>query len=902
MTRIFSQQFQAKKSSLQKLVISKSFTTISHLCQNYERNFYQAPQGMKGLLCLFFTFLYFVLPSPVVPKSKQVVIHCCGGSGWGDYSASLFVAMKFREIGFRVYLVMDLLFQNHSSINKKIDDFFQIFEPAFSSLYKLTRADVFFYTTRSLNDDYESCWKRRLFSFNQLIEFLPLPSERPGLVCAPMCSYPKQIRDYYSDCPCAAFTEFHEKTFSLSRKMKPEHFAGIYIYNEEKLNSIADEADQSNEFIQLVNSFSSNKIFYFSYFGSDMAEFGKVDAHTISVTARYLEYLTLIARINEGNNRPILVALQNPGISISQHLFKDPASFDLITGKWKTPLKVISLGEFRKMLNPIFAPFLVVNDLSNISVFFYNFISNPTFLWAIKMSADFVGCTGDDSFSKVLSMGKVPLYYALDHKIELKISFVSFVKACGLENLYQIFDNFIDVEGADIEKQFIDVLNEVSLTDLQNEIEIFKRNTIGIIKTNYSIFDKIYSALYKRTDDEFVEVDAVVFDNAQKTLALKRCKKFQLGSFENLTEIFCIYFSSHLYPKSLDFTNEFNRISIDNDGKLKLYDLDSATDTTAVMKTFFNFAIKQNNLNINSVTPNLLINNANIALFNSRFKGNSGCQITGDTIPLEPESVGNFMKSIPKWSAKAVSPSKEPTVYNMCCNILFHLRVSNSTALNELDPLLNQCIDDNHLKNTCRNVIEELANLKYQQKESPLFVTFEQLAQYVNSFLPESQKFHLPNLLKERSKKLPSPLLLAGIVSQDGINEKLKVLFSVLSTRLQDLSFDGIKFKLIDQCQMIYNNLLRAYRIKQWIIALEEQELNALLKDFIYNKRAAIFKEQIRRILVENSSVLIGGGSLSFDEMIALINEIKGTFDEEEEDAEQFATKVTARFLQQAKY
>ncbi len=58
-----------------------------------------------------------------------------------------------------------------------------------------------------------------------------------------------------------------------------------------------------------------------------------MDVHTISVTARYLEYLTLIARINEGNNRPILVALQNPGISISQHLFKDPASFDLITGK-----------------------------------------------------------------------------------------------------------------------------------------------------------------------------------------------------------------------------------------------------------------------------------------------------------------------------------------------------------------------------------------------------------------------------------------------------------------------------------------------------------------------------------------------------------------------------------------
>ncbi len=54
-------------------------------------------------------------------------------------------------------------------------------------------------------------------------------------------------------------------------------------------------------------------------------------------------------------------------------------------------------------------------------------------------------------------------------------------------------------------------------------------------------------------------------------------------------------------------------------------------------------------------------------------------------------------------------------------------------------------------------------------------------------FFQRVKKFHLPNLLKERSKKLPSPLLLAGIVSQDGINEKLKALFSVLTTRFQDL-------------------------------------------------------------------------------------------------------------------
>ncbi len=51
----------------------------------------------------------------------------------------------------------------------------------------------------------------------------------------------------------------------------------------------------------------------------------------------------------------------------------------------------------------------------------------------------------------------------------------------------------------------------------------------------------------------------------------------------------------------------------------------------------------------------------------------------------------------------------------------------------------------------------------------------------------------------------------------------------------------------------------------------------------------------------EFQSVFIWRVSLSFDEMIALINEIKGIFDEEE-DAEQFATRVTARFLQQAKY
>lgn len=143
------------------------------------------------------------------PRTKQVIVHSYNyGDGWGDPSSALYIAMRFKKLGFRVYVVIE----RNLEMKNEISDYFNIFGPSLESFYGLTRGDIYFYTEK-LACDFESAWKERLFSPEQLFRFFPNPSENPGIVYCPWHSSSKEIDEHFSNLTKIEFDEFGKKHF-----------------------------------------------------------------------------------------------------------------------------------------------------------------------------------------------------------------------------------------------------------------------------------------------------------------------------------------------------------------------------------------------------------------------------------------------------------------------------------------------------------------------------------------------------------------------------------------------------------------------------------------------------------------------------------------------------------------
>ena len=169
----------------------------------------------------------------------------------------------------------------------------------------------------------------------------------------------------------------------------------------------------------------------------------------------------------------------------------------LLEKRKKKEPAIVSLEEFSKCLNPEYSALFNGLDIkSEISILFYDYLPNLEFIWAIHKSQDFVGCTGDDSFSKVISMGKVPLYYANGHKIALKNSFIGFLTNAGFKEITKIFQTFIDDDSTDaLTSEFMRVLSKIDHELLAIEMERFKTEIFYTIRNKYSIFNEIIALL-----------------------------------------------------------------------------------------------------------------------------------------------------------------------------------------------------------------------------------------------------------------------------------------------------------------------------------------------------------------------------------------------------------------------
>ena len=82
---------------------------------------------MKRLLLVLFLVLSF---AQMAKQDGSPVIVCCRnyGDGMGDYSSGLYMAMKFKQLGCKVYLVAEVpAFISPISIEERNSKIFQSF-------------------------------------------------------------------------------------------------------------------------------------------------------------------------------------------------------------------------------------------------------------------------------------------------------------------------------------------------------------------------------------------------------------------------------------------------------------------------------------------------------------------------------------------------------------------------------------------------------------------------------------------------------------------------------------------------------------------------------------------------------------------------------------------------------
>ena len=490
------------------------------------------------ITCCFKLFQPTGLLASKKSAGEYVIVTCHSyGDGFGDYASGLFTAMKFRDLGYKVCLLIELReILESKSAEEEVSAFFQVFKPSLSALYQLNESDIFFYANNAQYKSFISRWSNRLFTEEELKRIILNPNNVAAVVKCPYSSGHGKLYDKFSKCPSTEFQELHSETFHkklyscrittwwsrfyprLGTSKDTCMLPGIYIYDQMRLQTIANDNLNVQTFFQRsVDAFiSNNGLFYFSYFGMSRA---KVDDGGNAVNYVYLmfEHLKLISIINHKSNssNPILVAFKNPGNAVCCTLFDNPRIFlDFQTplsflkdGKLEVaknfklshPMKIITCEKFKSLLCEKFKIiFESLNLKSEISIIFYDSIPTSEFIWAIDKSQDFVGCTGDDSFSRVISTGKLPLYFSPRHKSGFKCSFDKYLYESNLKIIHNIlahFVNEINFEFSDDIQTLDNIMENIQIDELKKEIVLFKEKIVKDLKSNFSIFDYIVKSL-----------------------------------------------------------------------------------------------------------------------------------------------------------------------------------------------------------------------------------------------------------------------------------------------------------------------------------------------------------------------------------------------------------------------
>lgn len=464
---------------------------------------------------LYLLLILFALPFSF--SLPPIVVRCHQSAGFGNMASGLHVSSAFKRKGFDVYLLVEP--GPLRTIRTCSEMLLKIFSHSLKCLYQLELTDLYFHADNNPNrspflpESSEARAERlglRIFSWSEIVSlFKASLKEDPILIFGPDHSPANHFGDLFPTAKFLYFDEFRPYSFDplnfdTYRSQGLFKIPGIYITPEYYLNHLISDnlkgGIYNSPLLKEASVFRQkpDSKFYFSYFSHSWRDFGSDGYY------RNFQFVKIVDFLNKRTpDSPILIALQNPKvIGVLFLILKEdeftkfvfPDTCDLVD-----PSRVYSIGELKNMLSEEFSCELDNLFSSDIRVMFYDYLPTEDFILAAYLSDDFVGCTGDDSFSKVISLGKIPIYYAFSHKYRFWKAFLSLIDRQNLSTLHSLLDLFIKADGMPTYKasdpSFIDKLNCISLDALLEEGRYFKSAVIAEMKTKMSITENIMSIL-----------------------------------------------------------------------------------------------------------------------------------------------------------------------------------------------------------------------------------------------------------------------------------------------------------------------------------------------------------------------------------------------------------------------
>ena len=120
----------------------------------------------------------------------------------------------------------------------------------------------------------------------------------------------------------------------------------------------------------------------------------------------------------------------------------------------------------------------------NIFLIFYKSLKSDEVNWAMGKSCDIVGCTGDDSLSRAISMSKFPIYFIRDIKTGFADKFKCYLMNNGIGQLLPLMFEFISIFG---NKKINYNDNYYKNENVNNELDKFRNIIVKDIKENHNL-------------------------------------------------------------------------------------------------------------------------------------------------------------------------------------------------------------------------------------------------------------------------------------------------------------------------------------------------------------------------------------------------------------------------------
>ena len=232
----------------------------------------------------------------------------------------------------------------------------------------------------------------------------------------------------------------------------------------------------------------------------------------------------------------------------------------------------------------------------------------------------------------------------------------------------------------------------------------------------------------------------------------------------------------------------------------------------------------------------------------------------------------------------------EPNIYNVCCHILRYFRINNGENPTErlarfLEPLMKGTKDE-----ICGKIIINLKDKPKNQGEIPLFLSFKEVLDLLNASVSSDSKLSDDDL-QQLCHKHCFPIILHHLVSKNYLKDYL----DYFSKRFHnpESTIEALKSDFCTNCFFFNHQLLKDYDVQLKNCSFNQNELNSLLREFVFEKKTEIFGKELEKYLENYSSFFY---KINFETFVDILQSLESEqfdiFDFEKKVAEAILEKI----------